>query len=157
MATDREPTVPSEVISLENEVRAFKAKQYLGSSSFRSYPIQSENDWDFTKTTSAAPLNYAQLGVIYESESGITPSAQLTVKAEINGTPYDPSTIEFNSAGYIFVDFMVLGVYSPDLYTKPGVMVWNVFCKADAVKTFKIKAYVRASDKGSLRFVDFGL
>lgn len=153
---ERESNVPSELAKLDRDIVAFKGTQFIGSNSVRTFTVETSNTWDFTITT-ASPFYYGQIGVIYESESGTIPSAQLVVKADVDGVAYDPSNRQFTDNPHIFVDFMVLGVYSSDLYTKPGVMVWNVFCQATTAKTYRIKAYVKAAEPGTLRFVDFGI
>lgn len=157
---ERETNVPTELAKLQREVVAFKNSQYIGSDSIRTYTNETSNTWDYTKTleTVVPPFHYSQHLVKFTANSGKIPTAQLKIKAQIDGVNYNPATLETDlTNGYIYADFNYLAVYSTDIYTKPNTLTWLILCQANSAKIFKVKVYVESTDIGEVEIQELGL
>lgn len=146
---------------IEREIEQLKNKQFIGTDSVQIYPNQTEDLWDYERTTSFVSPQTEELhnfSVVFTADRQAAPFSKLTVHALIdNTTNFKVGELHVGMAGVWFNDiipdyYLVYRMMDdPSFVPAPNKIAWYFAYSAYASgKNIKFKLTVHSTDTGTI-------
>ena len=146
-----------ELKRIEDEIRAIKTKQFIGTDSVQLYknftPTGQGGGFDID-TNDTSIHNYA---VVFEADNLKAPFCEVSMHAYIDGVRVNPADVmRINTAPAFFNSFVndSFGVYAPLEPSAGGRVGWYFAFYADrAARLIQIRLQLAAKDTGEVRVI----